>query len=213
MQALVKQYAKKGIWLQQVDKPPIGYNDLLIKIKQTAICGTDIHIYNWDSWASATIPVPMVVGHEYVGEVVAMGEGVQGFVIGDRVSGEGHIVCGYCRNCRCDRTHLCRHAQGVGVNRMGAFAQYLAIPAFNAFKVSDSISDDIATIFDPLGNAVHTALSYDLIGEDILITGAGPIGIMAVAIAHHIGARRIVVTDINDYRLAIAQRMGASARY
>jgi threonine 3-dehydrogenase len=210
MKSLVKAKAEKGIWLQDTPKPEVGHNDLLIKIRKTAICGTDMHIYNWDEWSQNTIPVPMVVGHEYVGEVVGMGEEVRGFSVGDRVSGEGHITCGHCRNCRAGRRHLCRNTEGVGVNRPGAFAEYLVIPAFNAFKIPDNISDDLASIFDPFGNAVHTALSFDLVGEDVLITGAGPIGIMAAAVAKHVGARHVVVTDINPYRLELAKKMGAT---
>lgn len=210
MKSLVKAKAEKGIWLQDTPKPEVGHNDLLIKIRKTAICGTDMHIYNWDEWSQNTIPVPMVVGHEYVGEVVGMGQEVKGFKIGDRVSGEGHITCGHCRNCRAGRVHLCRNTEGVGVNRPGAFAEYLVIPAFNAFKIPDNISDDLASIFDPFGNAVHTALSFDLVGEDVLITGAGPIGIMAAAVAKHVGARHVVVTDINPYRLGLAEKMGAT---
>ncbi len=183
---------------------------MLIKIRKTAICGTDMHIYLWDQWAQKTIPVPMAVGHEYVGEIVELGSEVQGFKVGDRVSGEGHITCGHCRNCRAGRRHLCRNTVGVGVNRPGCFAEYLVIPAFNAFKLSDAITDDVASIFDPFGNATHTALSFDLVGEDVLITGAGPIGIMAVAIARHVGARHIVITDVNDYRLDLARKMGAT---
>ena len=192
------------------EKPTVGHNDLLIKINKTAICGTDMHIYHWDEWSQNTIPVPMIVGHEYVGEVVEIGEEVAGFKIGDRVSGEGHITCGHCRNCRAGRRHLCRNTVGVGVNRQGAFAEYLAIPAFNAFKIPADISDDLAAIFDPFGNAVHTALSFNLIGEDVLITGAGPIGIMAAAVAKHVGARHVVITDVNDFRLDLAKKMGAT---
>ena len=210
MKSLVKAKAEKGIWLQDTPKPEVGHNDLLIKIRKTAICGTDMHIYNWDEWSQNPIPVPMVVGHEYVGEVVGMGQEVKGFEVGDRVSGEGHITCGHCRNCRAGRVHLCRNTEGVGVNRPGAFAEYLVIPAFNAFKIPDNISDDLASIFDPFGNAVHTALSFDLVGEDVLITGAGPIGIMAAAVAKHVGARHVVVTDINPYRLELAKKMGAT---
>ena len=210
MKSLVKKHAEKGIWLEDTAKPEVGHNDLLIKIRKTAICGTDMHIYNWDEWAQNTIPVPMVVGHEYVGEVVGMGQEVRGFEVGDRVSGEGHITCGHCRNCRAGRRHLCRNESGVGVNRPGAFAEYLVIPSFNAFKIPDNISDDMASIFDPFGNAVHTALSFDLVGEDVLITGAGPIGIMAAAVAKHVGARHVVITDINPYRLDLAKKMGAS---
>jgi threonine 3-dehydrogenase len=196
--------------LQRVKKPEVGHNDLLIKIRKTAICGTDIHIWKWDEWAQKTIPVGMHVGHEYVGEVVGMGSEVRGFEIGDRVSGEGHITCGHCRNCRAGRRHLCRNTIGVGVNREGAFAEYLVIPAFNAFKIPDDIPDEIASILDPFGNAAHTALSFDLVGEDVLITGAGPIGIMAAAICRFVGARNVVITDVNDYRLDLAMKMGAS---
>ncbi len=210
MKALAKLHAEPGIWMTDVEQPDYGHNDLLIKIKKTAICGTDVHIYKWDEWSQATIPVPMVVGHEYVGEVAAMGDGVRGFAKGDRVSGEGHITCGHCRNCRAGRRHLCRNTVGVGVNRPGAFAEYLVIPADNAFKLPDDISDDLAAIFDPFGNAVHTALAFDLVGEDVLITGAGPIGIMAAAVARHVGARHVVITDVNTYRLELAKKMGAT---
>lgn len=196
--------------MTDVPKPEVGHNDLLIKIRKTAICGTDVHIYKWDEWSQKTIPTPMVVGHEYVGEVVDMGQEVRGFAVGDRVSGEGHITCGHCRNCRAGRVHLCRNTTGVGVNREGAFAEYLVIPAFNAFKIPDNISDELASIFDPFGNAVHTALSFDLVGEDVLITGAGPIGIMAAAVAKHVGARHVVITDVNEYRLELARKMGAT---
>ena len=210
MKALAKLTPSVGLTLTDVEKPDVGHNDVLIKIKKTAICGTDIHIWKWDDWAQKTIPVPMHVGHEYVGEIVAVGQEVRGFEIGDRVSGEGHITCGFCRNCRAGRRHLCRNTVGVGVNRPGAFAEYLVIPAFNAFKIPDDIPDDLASIFDPFGNATHTALSFNLVGEDVLITGAGPIGIMAVAIARHVGARNIVITDVNDYRLDLARKMGAT---
>lgn len=210
MKALAKLQREKGIWMTEAEVPEPGHNDLLIKIRKTAICGTDIHIYQWDEWSQKTIPVPMIVGHEYVGEVVDMGQEVRGFEKGDRVSGEGHITCGHCRNCRAGRRHLCRNTVGVGVDRQGAFAEYLAIPAFNAFKIPDNISDQLASIFDPFGNAVHTALSFNLTGEDVLITGAGPIGIMAAAVAKHVGARYVVITDINDYRLALAEKMGAT---
>src|SRR5580700_10357164 len=195
MKALVKQHAAPGIWLADIPEPKVGPNDVLIEIAKTAICGTDMHIYKWDAWAQKTIPVPMAVGHEYCGRIVEMGSEVKGLSIGDRVSGEGHITCGHCRNCRAGRRHLCRNTVGVGVNRDGAFADYLVIPAFNAFKIPDDISDEVAAILDPLGNATHTALSFDLVGEDVLITGAGPIGIMAVAIARHAGARHVVITD------------------
>src|SRR5215469_9426897 len=210
MRSLVKAKAQEGIWLQDVAKPKIGHNDLLIKINKTAICGTDIHIYNWDEWASKTIPVPMTVGHEFVGVVGEVGSEVQGFKVGQRVSGEGHITCGHCRNCRAGRRHLCRNTAGVGVNRPGAFAEYLAIPASNVFKLPAAIDDEIASILNPLGNATHTALAFSVVGEDVLITGAGPIGIMAVAIARHCGARHVVITDVNDYRLELARNMGAS---
>lgn len=210
MKSLVKSKAEVGIWLEEVPKPECGYNDVLIKIKKTAICGTDMHIYNWDEWSQNTIPVPMTVGHEFVGVVEEIGSGVNGFNIGDRVSGEGHITCGFCRNCRAGRRHLCRNTVGVGVDRAGAFAEYLCIPAVNAFKLPDDISDDLAAIFDPFGNAVHTTLSFDLVGEDVLITGAGPIGIMAAAVCRHVGARHVVITDVNDYRLKLAESMGAS---
>ena len=191
-------------------KPEVGHNDVLIRIRKTAICGTDIHIWKWDEWAAKTVPLGMHVGHEYVGEIVAMGQEVRGFEIGDRVSGEGHVTCGYCRNCRAGRRHLCRNTFGIGVNRPGAFAEFLALPAVNAFKIPDNIADDLAAIFDPYGNATHTALSFNLVGEDVLITGAGPIGIMAVAIARHVGARHVVITDVNDYRLDLAHKMGAT---
>ena len=210
MKALVKAHAKPGIWMQEVPEPDYGPNDVLIKLRKTAICGTDVHIYKWDEWAQANVPVPLVVGHEFVGEVAAVGNLVRGFEVGDRVSGEGHITCGYCRNCRAGRRHLCRNTQGVGVNRPGAFAEYLVIPAFNAFKLPDNIGDDVASIFDPYGNAVHTALSFDLVGEDVLITGAGPIGCMAAAVARKVGARNVVVTDPNPFRLALARTMGAT---
>ena len=210
MKALAKLHSKPGIWMTDVEKPECGYNDILIKIKKTAICGTDVHIYKWDDWSQKTIPVPMVVGHEYVGEVAAMGDGVRGFEIGDRVSGEGHITCGHCRNCRAGRRHLCRNTYGVGVNRPGAFAEYLALPAENAFKLPDDVTDEMASIFDPFGNAVHTALAFDLVGEDVLITGAGPIGIMAAAVARHVGARHVVITDVNEYRLDLARKMGVT---
>jgi len=210
MKALAKLERAPGLTLTRVRKPEVGHNDVMIRIRKTAICGTDVHIWKWDEWAQKTIPVPMHVGHEYVGEIVEMGVEVRGFSIGDRVSGQGHITCGYCRNCRAGRRHLCRNTVGVGVNRAGAFAEYLVIPAFNAFKLPDSITDDVASILDPFGNATHTALSFSLVGEDVLITGAGPIGIMAVAIARHVGARHIVITDVNDYRLDLARNMGAT---
>jgi threonine 3-dehydrogenase len=210
MRALVKSKREEGIWLEDQPVPEVGPNDVKIRIYKTAICGTDVHIYNWDEWAQATIPVPMAVGHEFYGEIVEIGSHVRGFEEGDRVSGEGHITCGYCRNCRAGKRHLCRNTVGVGVNRSGAFAEFLVIPATNAFEIPDNISDDIASFLDPLGNAAHTALSFDLVGEDVLITGAGPIGCMAVAIARHCGARHVVITDVNDYRLELARKMGAS---
>src|SRR5919197_4449496 len=204
MRALVKAKAEPGIWMQEVPVPEIGPNDVLIKVRKTAICGTDVHIYNWDQWAEKTVPVPMVTGHEFVGTVADFGAAVKDYKVGQRVSGEGHIVCGHCRNCRAGRRHLCRNTIGVGVNRPGAFAEYLSLPAVNAFRLSDSIPDDIASILDPFGNATHTALSFNVVGEDVLITGAGPIGIMAVSIARFVGARHVVITDVNDYRLDLA---------
>ena len=210
MRALVKAKREPGIWMQDLPVPEIGHNDALIRVRKAAICGTDIHIYNWDEWAQRTIPVPMAIGHEFTGEVVEVGSEVRGLKPGDRVSGEGHITCGFCRNCRAGRRHLCRNTQGVGVNRPGCFAEYVVIPAGNAFVLPDSITDDVAAFLDPLGNATHAALSFDLVGEDVLITGAGPIGIMATAIARHVGARHVVITDVNDYRLDLARKMGAT---
>jgi threonine 3-dehydrogenase len=207
MKALVKRKREPGLWMEQAPVPEIGPNDVLIKIRKTAICGTDLHIYNWDAWSQKTIPVPMIVGHEFVGVVEEVGSQVSGFKVGDRVSGEGHVTCGHCRNCRAGRRHLCRNTLGVGVNRTGCFGEYLSIPASNAFKLPADIPDDVASIFDPFGNATHTALSFDLVGEDVLITGAGPIGIMAVAIARHVGARHVVITDVNEYRLELARTM------
>jgi threonine 3-dehydrogenase len=210
MKALVKHHAGPGLELTDVAAPVLGPNDVRIGVKKTAICGTDMHIYNWDKWAQQTIPVPMTVGHEYCGEILEVGAEVSGLQVGDRVSGEGHITCGHCRNCRAGRRHLCRNTVGVGVNRPGCFAEQIVIPAVNAFKLPATIADDIAAILDPLGNAVHTALAFDLVGEDVLITGAGPIGMMAAAIARFIGARHVVVTDVNDYRLDLARKMGAT---
>lgn len=210
MKALVKAHKSPGIWLEDVEKPDYGINDVLIKIKKTAICGTDIHIYSWDKWSQDTIPVPMTIGHEFYGEIVAMGNEVKGFKIGQRVSGEGHITCGICRNCRAGKRHFCRNTLGVGVNRNGSFAQFLALPAVNALILPDDISDEEAAILDPLGNATHCALAFDVVGEDVLITGAGPIGIMAAAIVKHIGARHVVITDINDYRLELARKLGVA---
>ncbi len=210
MKALVKSQAERGIWLEDVAEPTVGHNDVLIKVGHTAICGTDIHIYQWDDWAKKAVPVPLVVGHEFSGRVVAVGSEVRGFREGDRVSAEGHITCGVCRNCRAGRRHLCINTKGVGVNHPGAFAEFISVPAFNVFKLPDAITDEMASVLDPLGNATHTALSFDLVGEDVLITGAGPIGIMAVAVARYAGARHVVITDINDYRLDLARKMGAS---
>jgi threonine 3-dehydrogenase len=208
MKALVKAKAEPGIWMDEVPVPEPGPTEVLIKIRKTAICGTDVHIYNWDDWSQATIPVPMTIGHEFAGEIIAVGEKVEDFTPGDRVSGEGHIVCGHCRNCRAGREHLCRDTKGIGVNRPGAFAEFLVIPEHNAYKLPDDLPDEIGAILDPFGNAAHTALSFDLVGEDVLITGAGPIGIMAGAIAKKIGARHIVITDINPYRLELAEKLG-----
>jgi threonine 3-dehydrogenase len=211
MKALVKAKPERGIWMQDIPPPVVGHNDVLIRVNRSAICGTDIHIYQWDDWAQHTIPVPLAVGHEFSGTIVECGIEVRGFEPGDRVSAEGHITCGVCRNCRAGRRHLCMNTKGVGVNRPGAFAEFIAVPAFNVFKLPEAITDDMAAILDPFGNATHTALSFDLVGEDVLITGAGPIGIMAVAIARYAGARHIVITDVNDYRLDLARKMGASA--
>jgi threonine 3-dehydrogenase len=209
MRALVKAKPEPGIWMQDVDRPDVGPNDALIAVAKTSICGTDLHIEAWDEWASATIPVPMTIGHEYVGVVEAVGTEVEGITIGQRVSGEGHVVCGHCRNCQAGRRHLCINTIAVGVNRPGAFAEYVAVPAANLQPIPGDIPDDIASILDPLGNAVHTALHFDLVGEDVLITGAGPIGMMAVAVSRHVGARYVVVTDVNDYRLDLCEEMGA----
>jgi len=210
MKALVKSKPERGLWLTEIDTPTPGHNDVLIKVKKTAICGTDLHIYNWDQWAQSTIPLPLTIGHEFFGEIVDIGQDVTGFKLQDRVSGEGHIACGFCRNCRAGRRHVCRKNVSVGVTRDGCFAEYVVIPAVNAYPVPDSINENHAAILDPFGNAAHCVLSYDLAGEDVLITGAGPVGIMATALARHVGARHIVVTDVNDYRLALAKKMGAS---
>ncbi|MFQ5966723.1 MAG: L-threonine 3-dehydrogenase [Acidimicrobiia bacterium] len=210
MRALVKAKTERGLWLEDVSLPEPGPEEVLIEVRHTALCGTDLHIYRWDEWASETIPVPMVVGHEFFGTVADIGSEVTGFQPGDRVSGEGHITCGHCRNCRAGRRHLCREAEGIGVDRPGAFGEYLVMPEDNAFLVPDDISDDIATILDPLGNATHTALAFDLVGEDVLITGAGPIGLMAAAISLHVGARFVVVTDLNPFRLELAGEFGVS---
>ena len=210
MKALVKKKAEPGLWLEEVPIPGIGMNDVLIKILKTSICGTDVHIYNWDNWAQKTIKVPMVIGHEFVGRIAEVGANVTGFKPGDLVSGEGHLVCGFCRNCLAGRRHLCPHTSGVGVNRDGVFAEYLQIPMTNVWYADSRLPTDILSCFDPLGNAVHTALSFDVLGEDVLITGAGPIGCMATAIVKHAGARFVVVSDVNPYRLELARRMGAT---
>lgn len=210
MWALVKEKPEKGLWMKRVPVPETGKNDVKIKIHKTAICGTDVHIYDWNEWAQHTIPVGLTAGHEYVGEIVEIGENVEGYKIGELVSGEGHIVCGKCRNCLAGLPHLCRNTQGVGVNRNGAFAEYLVIPASNVWHCAKDIREELYACFDPFGNAVHTALSFDMIGEDVLITGAGPIGCMAAAISRHVGARYVVVTDMNEYRLNLAKKMGAT---
>jgi threonine 3-dehydrogenase len=210
MQALVKAEAAPGLTLMDVPEPEVGINDVLIRAQKTGICGTDLHIDSWDSWAQATIPVPLVIGHEFVGEVVDIGSNVNDFKVGDLVSGEGHVVCGRCRNCMAGRRHLCAHTSGIGVNRPGAFAEYISIPMTNVWHHRPGIDLDVAAVFDPLGNAVHTALTFRTLGEDVLITGAGPIGLMATAVVRHTGARHIVVTDVNPYRLALAVKMGAT---
>jgi len=210
MKALVKAKREEGLWLEDVPVPGIGINDVLIRILRTGICGTDVHIYNWDAWAQKTIPVPMVVGHEFVGEIVEVGSNVHDFQVGDIVSGEGHVVCGHCRNCMAGRRHLCAETLGVGVNRPGAFAEYLALPQTNVWFHDPNIDRDVQSIFDPFGNAVHTALQFPVLGEDVLITGAGPIGIMAAAVARHAGARFVVITDVNPYRLDLAKKMGVT---
>jgi threonine 3-dehydrogenase len=210
MKALVKKKAETGLWLDEVPVPKIGINDVLIKVLRTGICGTDVHIYQWDEWARKTIPVPMAVGHEFVGEIVEVGSNVTDFHLGEIVSGEGHVVCGRCRNCLAGRRHLCKDTKGIGVNRPGAFAEYIALPMSNVWVHDPKIPRDVQSIFDPFGNAVHTALQFDLLGEDVLITGAGPIGIMATAVVKHAGARAVVVTDLNPYRLELARKMGAT---
>lgn len=210
MKALAKLKPEPGIWLTEAPIPEIGPNDVLIKIKKSAICGTDVHIYNWDEWSASTVPIPLITGHEYVGEIVELGSEVSGFQVGDIVSGEGHITCGHCRNCRAGRRHLCPNTLGVGVQRQGSFAEYFSLPAGNAFLVPESVPLDVAAILDPLGNAVHTALTFDLVGEDVLITGAGPIGIMAAAICRFVGARNVVITDINEERLRLAEQFGVT---
>lgn len=208
MKALVKKQPGRGLWLEEVDIPEIGINDVLIKVKKTAICGTDLHIYKWDEWSQRTINTPMVIGHEYVGTVARLGSGVEDIKEGERVTGEGHISCGHCRNCRRGKRHVCENSRGIGVHIDGSFAEYVKIPASNVIKLNKKISDEVAAVFDPFGNAAHTALSFPVVGEDVLITGAGPIGIMAVAICRFAGARHIVVTDLNDYRLSLAGRIG-----
>ena len=210
MKALVKRQAEQGLWLEDVPEPEVGTNDVLIRVDRTGICGTDVHIYEWDDWARKTIPVPMVVGHEFVGEVIEVGSNVLDFHPGEIVSGEGHVVCGRCRNCLAGRRHLCNKTEGIGVNRPGAFAEYIALPMTNVWHHSDSVDRDIASIFDPFGNAVHTALSFPVLGEDVLITGAGPIGLMAAAVVRHAGARHVVITDVNPWRLELAQKLGVT---
>jgi len=210
MKALVKAKAEPGLWLQDVPEPETGINDVLIKVKRTAICGTDMHIYKWDQWAQETIPVPMTVGHEFVGAIVEIGSNVRGYELGQIVSGEGHVVCGRCRNCMAGRRHMCADADGIGVNRTGAFAELLALPAANLWLHNDGIDLDVASLFDPFGNAVHTALQFNLVGEDVLVVGAGPIGMMAAAVCRHVGARHVVITDVNDTRLEMARKMGVT---
>lgn len=209
MDALVKKYAQEGLWLESLEIPSPMEDEVLVKIHKTSICGTDVHIYNWDKWSQKTVPVPMTIGHEFVGEIAELGKGVKDVKVGDIVSGEGHIVCGKCRNCLAGRRHLCKDTKGVGVNRPGVFSQYAVLPVSNIWLCDKTIPEDTLSIFDPFGNAVHTALSFDLLGEDVLITGAGPIGIMAAAVAKHAGARHVVVTDVNEYRLELASTLGA----
>jgi threonine 3-dehydrogenase len=213
MKAICKSRREPGLWLEEIDAPRPGINDVLIRVRRAGICGTDVHIYKWDDWAQRTIPVPMAIGHEFVGEIVEVGSNVNDFHPGDIVSGEGHVVCGRCRNCLAGRRHLCAHTLGVGVNRPGAFAEYIVLPMTNIWRHAPSIDLDIAAIFDPFGNAVHTALSFPVLGEDVLITGAGPIGLMAAAVAHHAGARFVVVTDMNPFRLELAKKMGATVAH
>lgn len=208
MKALVKAKAEPGLWMEEVPVPQIGPHEVLVRVRRTSICGTDLHIHDWDEWASSTIPVPMVVGHEFMGEIAEVGSEVHGLRVGERVAGEGHITCGHCRNCRAGRREFCHNHLSVGVSRPGAFAEYIALPAENVYPVPDHVSDEVAAVLDPLGNATHTALAFDVVGEDVLITGAGPIGVMAAAIVRHIGARFVVVTDVNPYRLELASRMG-----
>lgn len=213
MKALVKKERKPGLWLMDVPEPEIGINDLLIRVDRTGICGTDVHIYKWDEWSQRTIPTPMVIGHEFVGEVVKMGSNVKDFQVGDLVSAEGHVVCGRCRNCLAGRRHLCKDTLGIGVNRPGAFAEYISVPVTNVWHHRESIDRDVASIFDPFGNAVHTALSFPVLGEDVLVTGAGPIGIMGAAVAKKAGARYVVITDTNEYRLDLARKMGVDVAF
>lgn len=208
MKALVKKHRREGLWLEEIPEPSVRECDVLIRVRKTSICGTDVHIFKWDEWAQKTIPVPMPIGHEFMGEVAAVGGDVDGLQIGQRVSGEGHLFCGHCRSCRAGVHHLCINTRGVGVNRPGCFAEYIAIPASNVFPLPAGVSDEEASILDPLGNAVHSALCFDLVGEDVLVTGAGPIGIMAAAVARRVGARNVVITDINPYRLELARKMG-----
>src|SRR5688500_4494287 len=210
MKALIKRHSEPGLWLEDVPEPELGINDVLIRVDRTGICGTDLHIYKWDAWAQKTIPAPMVVGHEFVGEIVEVGSNVVDFHAGDVVSAEGHVVCGRCRNCLAGRRHLCKDTKGIGVNRPGAFAELISVPMTNVWHHRENVDMDVASIFDPFGNAVHTALSFDVLGEDVLITGAGPIGCMAAAVVRHAGARHVVVTDLNPYRLDLAKKMGAT---
>lgn len=210
MRALVKREAKPGLWLEEVPVPEMGINDVLIRVDRASICGTDVHIYKWDEWAAKTIPAPMVIGHEFVGEIAAVGSNVRDFEPGMLVSGEGHVTCGLCRNCLAGRRHLCAHTSGVGVNRPGCFADYIVLPVTNVWHHDEKIDRDVACIFDPFGNAVHTALSFPVLGEDVLVTGAGPIGIMAAAVAAHAGARYTVITDLNPYRLELARKLGVT---
>jgi threonine 3-dehydrogenase len=210
MKALVKSRAERGLWLEEVPEPAMGINDVLVRVRYTGICGTDVHIYEWDEWSQNTISVPLVIGHEFVGEIVKVGSNVNDFFPGDIVSGEGHVVCGRCRNCLAGRRHLCAATKGVGVNRPGAYAEYISLPMTNIWRHNPKINQEVAAIFDPFGNAVHTALSFPMLGEDVIITGAGPIGIMAVAVARYTGARNIVITDINPFRLELASKMGAT---
>ena len=208
MKAIVKAKAEPGLWIEKVEKPTPGRGEVLIKINKTAICGTDLHIYKWDEWAQKTVPLPLVIGHEFMGEIVELGEGVHAFSVGDRISGEGHLVCGVCRNCRAGKRHLCRNTKGIGYDTVGAFSEYFVMTADNVIKLPEDVSDEIASILDPFGNAVHSSLHFDLVGEDVLITGAGPVGVMSAAIARHVGARYVVITDVNEHRLDLAKKVG-----